>query len=48
MEAADFSVDKKYCPKLGRNVIVKTDHRNSDKKTCLDNEGCTENDKCFG
>ena len=48
MEIADFTVDKKYCPKLGRNVIVKTDHRNADKKTCLDNDGCTESKDCLG
>lgn len=43
MEISDFSVEKKYCPKLGRNVILKTDHRDSDKKTCFDNGGCAGN-----
>ncbi|MCI5682236.1 MAG: hypothetical protein MR284_00630 [Clostridiales bacterium] len=36
----DFSVIKKYCPVLKKNIAVKVDHENGNRCECLNRAEC--------
>lgn len=38
----DFSVKKKYCPVMQRNVAVKVHHGDSNREECLDCADCSQ------
>ena len=43
----DFSLKKKFCPILDKNVVIQIDHDQDGKEICLNHTECSNNGDCI-